>query len=531
MRDSVSKFFKKNWKLIILIIAVFSLRLINIGYSDFQGDEIKALYIIPEGQSITGFFLEQRKGPLQFITTFLLGLLNPGYTNQLIMRLPFALSASISALVFYEIVRIHFNEKTAFLAAFFYATNGFLVALARIVQYQSLVMLFSMLTLYMFTLANKSNKWKISGIYFGFAFWTASILAHYDGIFISPFAAYLLYQWIKKNGKTSINHLIIAFIALFILPLLSFYIPFALNISTNTRNYWLKRLKGSATKISSTNYLFRLYNPIYGLHMYMVLAVLGIMRYYSTHIIPVLQDIRKLKIKKPLVKSIEKLINLLNENQKFFWALWILFPYTLLEIIVDEPGTHIYTYLIPLFIVIAYGVETIEDIIHWILSKKFATFIFTFGVISVFTFIYSQTYWFFVDHSTEYPWQNKDFLVWTVGGRNQLYHSSLFGFPYNRKWEEVGERLKKYEDGTYYSSNENNLISTFYSPMIKDNPKTDYYLYVKNPQSFDKNIRNNFIRAWVDSHNPVDIISDENGRTLVEIYHVDGAFIDVNFED
>jgi len=56
----------------IAVIALFLLagvlRFVNLGYSDYQGDEIKALYNPKEIKSAQ-FFLEQRKGPMQFLVT------------------------------------------------------------------------------------------------------------------------------------------------------------------------------------------------------------------------------------------------------------------------------------------------------------------------------------------------------------------------------------------------------------------------------------------------------------------------------
>jgi len=43
------KYIKENIKLIFLIGFSTALRLINLGYSDYQGDEIKALYLPIKG--------------------------------------------------------------------------------------------------------------------------------------------------------------------------------------------------------------------------------------------------------------------------------------------------------------------------------------------------------------------------------------------------------------------------------------------------------------------------------------------------
>lgn len=135
-RNSRFNKYIKYIPIVLILFIAFSLRFINLGYSDFQGDEIKALFIPETGQSVTEFLLTQRKGPMQFIVTFVLQLLDPNYTNQFLIRFPFALAGFLAVYYFYKFVKNEFDEKVAFYASFFFATNGFFVAFSRIVHYQ-----------------------------------------------------------------------------------------------------------------------------------------------------------------------------------------------------------------------------------------------------------------------------------------------------------------------------------------------------------------------------------------------------------
>ena len=49
---------------VFLVFATLWLRLVNLGYSDYQGDEIKALSLPGSDQGLVGFLIEQRKGPV-----------------------------------------------------------------------------------------------------------------------------------------------------------------------------------------------------------------------------------------------------------------------------------------------------------------------------------------------------------------------------------------------------------------------------------------------------------------------------------
>ncbi len=70
------RYIKENIFIIIVAIVSFVLRFINLRYSDFQGDEIKALYLPLENQSFFNYILDQRKGPIQFFITYLLKFLD-----------------------------------------------------------------------------------------------------------------------------------------------------------------------------------------------------------------------------------------------------------------------------------------------------------------------------------------------------------------------------------------------------------------------------------------------------------------------
>ncbi len=84
---------KEKLKLIPFLFLVFVtlwLRLVNLGYSDFQGDEIKALWRPAPGQSAIDFLYLQKKGPTEFLVTYLLKFVDPTFSNELLLRLPFA---------------------------------------------------------------------------------------------------------------------------------------------------------------------------------------------------------------------------------------------------------------------------------------------------------------------------------------------------------------------------------------------------------------------------------------------------------
>lgn len=364
-------------------------------------------------------------------------------------------------------LRKHFSKRTSFFATVFFITNGFIVGLSRIVQYQSFVMLFMLTALYFLSISTTSKKCRVKGIYIGFLCWALSILTHYDGIFITPIVLLLLYKWFSKYGNLYIKHLIMA-IALSGLLLSIFYLPFIFNITEDTRSYWLDRITGKEGEISSSSYMFKVYNPIYTLYIYLLLIAFGVL------------DIL-IKVKENFAKN----------YQLLFWLAWTLFPYITMEIIVTEPGTHIYTYLIPAFLIAGLGIDFFWGILSLksisLISKyktQFKTCLLATTVIG-FIFLFVQSYWIYVDHwGGEYPWEEKKFLIWTLSPPDRVnYHLRLYGFPYNRNWKEINNFLSENNNFTYYSSNERDSISRFYVPLPLDNENAELFIFVHTPQN------------------------------------------------
>jgi hypothetical protein len=549
-------------KYLLLLVAIASvLRFVNLGYSDFQGDEIKALFLPESGQGISEFLLTQRKGPIQFVITYLLKFANPEYDNQLLMRLPFAVAGILAVVFFYKFLKWHFNEKVAFYASFFVATNGFFIAFSRIVQYQSFVILFSVLALYCFTLAIYKANWQVKGIYLGFIFWALSVLSHYDGVFIFPFVGYLLFAWARQQALTlslkNLKHPIYAGL-IFTGLLLVFYIPFILSIDEATRGYWQGRIVGTGGKVSSSSYLFRVYQPIYVIHIYTILFALGIVKIFLDNVGQILfsglVSTRMLfQFAKTRFLGIGALLLLLFKDsfqKSVALMFWFMLAFIFFEGFVDIAGTHIYTYLLPLTVFLGFGVLLIEELIHRIFSLvnlgKFAKHVSFIGVFVIFSFIFAQSYAIFVDHAREYPWESEKFLIWEFHKPSPVFHLSMFGFPYYRQWEDISTFIIndrptlpcpilvglpdllteqaadckiEVDKIPYYSTNERDSIARHHIPFAKSTADAGYYVHIRYPQSFTDEILNSKAAYWAQNYEPVKTFyKDSCGRPNLSNY-------------
>lgn len=474
--------------LVCLILVTAWLRLANLGYSDYQGDEVKALATPLSGQNLTAFLLEQRKGPVQFLLTYVIKLAHPSLSNQFLTRLPFALAGILAVYFFYWLAALLYDRNIGLVAAFTLSLNGLFIGLSRIVQYQALVILFSILALYGFSLAIHSSRWRVAGIYAGFMCWAIAILSHYDGIFIAPFALYLLARWFSADSPLSKasrwKHAALA-ASLFALALALFFIPFALSLGENTLAYWWTRIGGEETQagIPSSLFTFRLYNPLLTIYLYAILGVLSLFRLSRTY--PV-------------------------------W-LWLAFPWLVLEVLIADPGTHIYTYLLPAALLAAFGVDVFRSLLSRLAGARAGKTATIGGLAAALVILAGIGHLIFIDHTPEYPWEERRILFWSIGSPDPQYRMWAFGFPYNRRWEEIGNFVTTSENNGYYATNENKSIAGHYIPYPFDINRSGFYIHIHHPQSLRDRLADDKIRYWIKNNPPVKTFT-RAGRTVAEVY-------------
>ena len=483
---------------LIFLIVIFSFalfnRFYNLGYSDYQGDEIKAFFNPKADGDFFKFLIDQRKGPNQFLVTGLIKGISNNYQNYFVTRLPFAVAGFLSVIVFYLITLKFFNKRTATWATIFFATNGILVAFSRIAQYQSFVILFGLLGILFYQKYNENKKNYF--ISFSLVSISISILFHYDGVFFGiPIFVWIIKDlFFNKTGDTK-KYLVNLGIALllFLALLASFYIPFILNLTDKTKEYWLGRISGDvSTKISSSYYLFSVYQPIYAARIYILLSVLGILMGLFN------------RFKKRTEKS--EFLTLM---------IWILIPFAFMEGLVSIPGTHIYTYLIPVMILMGFGIDKLMEMT----TKKYLIGIGDSLMLLLFLFLALQTNTIFVDHKGEYPWQEKKFLIFTLNKPTPIFHLSMFGFPYNREWQEISKILES-DQTSYFSTNERVALTRFYLNNPKDNNKAKFFVYIENPQTFTNEITNPRTKSWASKNSPIKEFTTVSGNK-VKIYQID----------
>jgi 4-amino-4-deoxy-L-arabinose transferase-like glycosyltransferase len=438
-----------NYLLILIFVLSFIVRFWDLGYSNFYGDETKTFYL-DKTVPATQFFIDQRKGPVQFFVVWGVEKVVGGH-DEFWTRVPFALAGFLSCIAFYLLVKKIFGRYIALASVIMFSFNGFNIAFSRTIQYQSFLMLFGLTGLFLGVLYYYGKYLRylyFSAILFGLAF-----LTHYDSLFFLFPLLLFIFSDIKGNVTRVRTYLIYFLFPLFLL-ITAFYLPYYLSgyFDVNTVNYVRERLVGSGYTVNYSLYTVNVYNPGY---IYLSFLLLGFSLIF---------------INKTLKVDV--------------FMFWFIIPFLLLEIVILNPGTHINNFVIPLSVMsvltLFYLYEKLEP--NWIKKSLL--------VISGFFLLLMMVINFFVYLPTFnklYPWADMDLVIADLKRVDKNYHLFLYGFPYNRGWDQISDYFKGLSGVRGVYTNDNDTIAQYYLKGIDYTPPgsnflPQYYIDVKNNQ-------------------------------------------------
>lgn len=214
--------------LILLAIAGF-FRFRHLGYSEFQGDEARAVLMAHQltRSGSPEVLLMHKKGPIEVLLPA--APIRRGELGEQSARLPFAVAGLLGVLMAYALGARLWGPRTGWLAAMLLAIDGYLIAFSRIVQYQSVVFLFSVLAVWCAWRfyrggPDAGRQLGLAGLFLGLGTW-----AHYEMVFALPPVAWLVFArgraerwparaWLRQTLPPAL--LMAAITALFYLPFL-----------------------------------------------------------------------------------------------------------------------------------------------------------------------------------------------------------------------------------------------------------------------------------------------------------------------
>lgn len=427
-----------DWKLMVLLVAVVALlaRLPNLGYSEFQGDE--AVILQRAAQALEGddaeLFLHQ-KGPVEILIPMSLWALS-GTLNEWQARLPFVIVGLLAVLAAMALAAAWFGSLAGLVTGLVVALNGFLVAFARIIQYQNIVVGMGLLGV-LWVLRYRYSGRRID-LVLGVVFFAFGLLAHYDAVLLLPAAGVLILAMLLPLKRNDLGRRLgdigVAICAGGVILAL-FYLPFIMNpMFGRTFSYLSAGRLGGGGLHNSLWDVWRMstfYNSIY--------YVVGV---------------AALVLGAAMVRTGSL-------------AAWLTFavPFVFYSFVVADPRTHVYTFY-PGAAILAGGA-----------AQQFATGARCAGsavrrrtLVSAGVGLWSALCagyigLVFVNHRVEYKrmWPESRMLLYPVPfADEELPPYGHFGFPYRAGWKAVEHLFATGALSGTYASNEEPEITTWY---------------------------------------------------------------------
>jgi hypothetical protein len=196
---------------------------------------------------------------------------------------------------------------------------------------------------------------------------------------------------------------------------------------------------------------------------------------------------------------------------------WFAVPFVFYMFLGGQPRSHVYMYVLPSLILAALGIEAIVARLRFAGAASAAAW----TVIVLFS---AMTYYMLVDHTVEHPWERKTILGYELPNLVTQKIQGVFGFPYRRGLEQVGERFRSGTLTGTFDSNERDSTVEFYFDAPRSSPPLtyfddrgssppDYYIFVYRPFSFRRELPETVRTTyrWIGS-------IEEGGRTTIDIY-------------
>lgn len=569
------RFWLRWLPVIALVILASCLRLIELGYSEFQGDEARATLLAADvAAGVDNILLVHQKAPgevlLPAASYSLLGSL-----NEFNSRLPFAIASITALLMAYGLARRMMEElpngkeyahTVGIIVMAMLTVSGYLVAFGRLLQYQSVVLLCHLSAAWLCWRFYESGPVRsakgvdtiqpnlivaaiISGV---------GLIAHYEGILIVPVLILLfgLGVYRHKVALKDAARMLAATVFMLVVVPACFYVPFVTSPSfAVTSEYVLRRVsKQGGVGILYNNVPFYInltafYETSYQVVTRTVLTICAFCVWLYAYLRP-----RWLAITLAAVLVIGAIVSYWFPWSLIFFSisinlvvcliapallalligpkvptpmrttvLWFGCTFMVAAYLVRKPGTHFYTSE-PAFafaVALLIGQLLVARWQRWRIPARAALVGFGAALMLVSSYYVSIVY---VRNIPEYkrvfPEALPSWHITPYG--SELPDGGYFGFPYRAGWKTIGYL---YEQGLLsgtYDSNEEDLITGWYTrgaPRCTWMP--EYYFVASQVQDV----------RWIpfdtieSSYSPISTIS-VGDRDKITIYQRDHGRID-----
>jgi hypothetical protein len=514
--------------LVSVLVMGALLRLPNLGYSEFLYDEIRIVHRAAEIlQGYESALLLHRKGPAEILIPT--GIYSATLRlNEFDARLPFALANLAGLLGVYLIGRRLVGEVAGWSAAMLLALDGFFIGFSRFAQYQSIVLLMSVLIVLALARQAASPR-PLSGSLWaaGLAF-VVGLFAHYEQVWVIFPGLYLLGVYLRRTGDW--RGLVRAAAAPVLVSLalaLAFFVPFLLDArwASTANNIFGKRIGDAFPYNNLVDFFERatIYTSAYqalamvagafaayavtvwrgwpravALPAIFLGAAGGLAIFFRPHLVVLGETdhtwlffalLFGLALFAPRAQSSVTVAGELSRGDagRTLW-LWFAVPMIGSIFFVNEPNTHVYGFYLGWALVVGIAVEAGWG---WLRAHTALPAVRAIGAAAaglVVVIFGAYTFQMFTQTRVEVlrTWtENRPWGYWTPYPIPR--RDSLYGFPYKNGWKVIGAL---YADGTLdapYDANETGLMGDWYArgPYFCP-PDAEYYLLPNKLEPFEQ---------------------------------------------
>jgi 4-amino-4-deoxy-L-arabinose transferase-like glycosyltransferase len=495
-----------------LLLLVVILRFMNLGYSDFQGDE--AGVALRANEVLIGYenaLFVHTKGPAEILIASAIYALT-GRLTEAGARLPFALANTCAVLAMLALGRRMFGLYAGWLAALLLALDGYLIAFGRILQYQSIVFLSILLGVLALYQAVQTPEGVARRLYLSALLLATGLLAHYEAALAALPVLYLTGCLWARIGPARLARAIAGPAVLGLVLLSAFYAPFVRNPEfSDTMAYVLGfRIAGDSAPETLSEVINRttLYSSTYYLIFLFAVALAGVAA-VDLRVQPRLLGWIALAASAAWIIGLAVAPDLFVWNGRNLagWALlallfviwtrgrlrleermvWIWFggALTLGLFFAARPGTHVYGIFIPWALLAGMlGQQLFDGLTRRFGAAKAATAGVVAGLILAAVFA-PYEYWMFVQHDVEAlrAWPEARLPgYWTPYA--EPVENAIFGFPLANGWKAGAVLLDQGVLQRPFDTNARAAIANWYTRGQGYCPRDD-------PESY-------FLAQWVE---------------------------------
>jgi hypothetical protein len=485
--------------LLLLVLVAVYFRFSHLGNAEFQGDEARALHLavkVAEGDGAT--LLAHKKGPVEVLFPAAAIMLTR-HINEWSARLPFAVCGLLIILGAYFLAHSFFaGRRVGLLAALLLTAEGFLLGFSRIVQYQSPLVFFLICCwIVLWPLVNPECAEVRSRLMWAGLFFAAALLSHYDAILVLPalMLPFAVAFWKAKDRGLVFRSVIPALIVA-LLAVGMFYVPFFFHAQfAQTSQYLASRINPQGfpyNNVAAYLSLLSFYNSLYFVAACAAVLVGGLfvilyqrfgrgVRGFGVAVLAALllvlclayPALLQLKSGSSIAFAVYLVLLILAQGGVALplkaLLLWFAAPFIAFSFFSYRPNTHFYVLHVAATLLCSYALVRLGEVLNVRPWVRWAPAV---GVCAVTLLSFPYSYLLFLRQLPEYRFvypRARSAWYWAPYG-NKLPKGAFFGFPHRSGWKAVGAL---YLSGTLkgsYSSNEEELITSWY---LRGQPRDD----------------------------------------------------------